>query len=112
MPRTHKPHIPRISFAMTPQDGELTFTFHGTNRQTIINTFSHLSSLCTDCLVTSEQLPFINGKCNYNIIATLSEPRTDILSPADWPMTVTRFLQKELICEVTYFDDYNKFLNA
>ena len=112
MKKKNDVHTTHISFAMMKlQDGRLSFSFHGAGKQTVMAVFGNLKNLCADYMIKSEHNIVVNGKCHYSIVVTLKEPRTDILPEADWPMMITRFLQKETTCDVTYFDKYEKFMN-
>ena len=101
-----------VSFTMLWRDDQLCFIFHGTTLQAVTAAFRHLSSLYSNYHVQTEQLPIINGKCHYNIVVTLTDPRTDTLSEADWPMMIIQLLQKESNCDVTFFEKFETFMNA
>ena len=53
-----------------------------------------------------------NGKCHDTVVATIAEPHLDMLSEKGWPMMIERFLVKMTPCQVTWFDDFDRFLNT
>lgn len=103
--------IPSISFASQLQGNVLCFVFHGVQKNTINRVFGRFQNFCDSYKITAERRNIINGKCHYNIVVEIAKPRTDILPLTDWPMMITHLLQKEVLCDITYFDDYEKFLN-
>ena len=103
----------RVGIAGTWRDERLCFMFHGATREAISEAMAGMKDLYADCRVTVERTNQMrNGKCPQTVVATVTEPRIDMLSEKDWPMMITRFLQKLMPCQVTYFDDVNKLLNA
>lgn len=102
----------RIAFAMIRKDQRLCFVFNGASRQAVSRLVDKMSSFCGGCQIEVEKLRITNGRCYESVVAAVSDPNTDILAEAEWPTIVTRFLQKDMPCEVTYFDNYEKFLNA
>ena len=102
----------RISFAKVWRGGQMCFMFYGITKQAASKVLSKMSSFYGKCQIEVENARITNGKCYQSIVATITEPHTNVLSEADWPMIITRFLQKDMPCEVTYFEDVNKFLNS
>ena len=111
--KVEAPLLRRIGIAGTWRDERLCFMFHGATREAISEAMGGMKDLYTDCSVTVERTNQMrNGKCHETIVATVTEPRLDMLSEKDWPMMIGRFLVKLMPCQVTYFDDVNKLLNA
>ena len=104
--------IRRVAFAMVWRGNQLCFTFIGASRQIVSRLFAKMSSFCGKCQVDVEITRITNGKHYESVVAAVSDPHTNILAEAEWPTIVMRFLQKDMPCEVTYFDNYEKFLNA
>ena len=103
----------RIAFAMYWHNEQLCFVFRGASKQVVCNVFSNMNNLCGDCCIEYGKLSnILNGKPYRSVTATVTEPRTDILPEADWPIMIERLLHKPMPCEVTYYDDINKLLNV
>lgn len=103
----------RIAFAMYWHNEQLCFVFRSASKQTIIRAFRNMSDFCRSYNITVEKpANFVNGKYNKNIIVIITEPRTDTLPEADWPIMIEHLLHKLMPCEVTYYDDINKLFNV
>lgn len=100
-----------IAFSMTWRSERLCFVFYGVTNRTITNIFRNIRSLYNDCEVITEKARITNSKYSNSVVATITNPHTNILPIDKWPMMIARLLKKSTACEVTYFDDFNKFLN-
>ena len=101
-----------IAFTKLWQDEQLRFVFHGVSVLAVSNAIQKMSRFYGSCSVRAEKAGITNGKCYSSVVAIVTRPHTDILPEADWPMMITRFLQKSVQCKVTYFDSLSKFLNT
>lgn len=101
-----------IAFTKLWQDEQLRFVFHGVSRDVVRNVFNKMSRFYGRCSVTIDKAVITNGRCYIRVVAEVGKPDFDILPEADWPMMITRFLQKSVRCNVTYFDSLSKFLNT
>lgn len=102
-----------ISFAKEWRDGQLCFAFHGATKQVIGNLFDRLTQFCGDCQITTDSLlhNITNGKCQRSVFVR-TKADTDILSEKELANMIIHMLQKETHYTVTYFDNFEKFLNA
>jgi len=104
----------RISFVMICQEGYLRFIFNGADIQTIKDVFNNMSRFCSGYQIATGKgdARIINGRCQQSIDITVTDPHLDTLPGAEWPIMIERFLRKKILCDVIYFEDLNKFLNA
>ena len=101
-----------VALAMLRQGKQLHFIFHGVSVLSVSNAIQKMSRFYGNCSVRVEKAGITNGKCYSSVVAIVTRPHTDILPEADWPMMITRFLQKSVRCNVTYFDSLSNFLNT
>ena len=101
-----------ITFSMMRRGEQLYFVFRGTTKQTVRDAIGNIGQFCSCFIVTHENATtVINGKCFGVVMATITEPRIDLIPEADWPIIIARFLSRATHREVTYVADFNKFLN-
>ena len=112
--KNSEPMLPRrIAFSKTWREERLCFAFHGATMEEVREALQGMSNLYGDCRVTVERTTRLrNGKCHDTVVATIAEPHLDMLSEKGWPMMIERFLVKLTPCQVTWFDDFDRFLNT
>ena len=101
-----------ITFSMTWRGERLCFVFRGTTKQAVRDTIGNMSQFCSSFAVVNENAAIINGKCFGYVVATITEPRIDLIPESDWPIIIARFLNRATNREVTYIDNINKLLNS
>lgn len=114
-----RPTVWQVSFAMQPREVEcnherpLTFVWHGSALKMIHYVFGIFrGTLFQDYSCKEEIAPqILNGKCWQTYIIEIKEPDEHRLSISEWPQIITHMLEKRFRCKVTYYKNYNKFLN-
>ena len=101
-----------ITFSMTWRGERLCFVFRGTTKPVVRDTIGNIGQFCSGFSVANENAAIINGKCFGDVVATITEPRIDLIPEADWPIIIARFLSRATHREVTYIDNMNKLLNS
>lgn len=105
--------ILNIGFTKEWRDNELYFIFCGVSEPIVCNVLSKMRCLYEDYIVTTETRTNIpNGVSHKRVVAFISRPLFNILSESEWPMMISRLLNKYIPCHVTFYPDANKFLNA
>ena len=91
----------------------LTFVWHGSALKMIHYVFGMFrGTLFQDYNCTEEIAPqILNGKCWQTYVVDIKEPDEHRLSVSEWPQIITHMLEKRFRCKVTFYKNYNKFLN-
>ena len=105
----------QVAMAVEPgEDGMLRFAFHAPCPSLIKDVFDRLrGTLFEDYQITEEVMgQIINGKCYRAWVAEVRGADTHKLSVTEWPMVIKGMMERRFRCRVTYFENYDKFLNA
>lgn len=95
-------------------DNTLLFVFHGAFKLMLSHVFGQLRrKLFEDYFLTEEMMPkIINGKCYRQLTVKIEQPDFHRLSLNEWPLIIKSMMERTFRCEMTYFDNYEKFLNT
>jgi len=103
----------RVAFAKEWRDKQLCFAFHGASRWIVANVFGWMRNIYDNCQVKVEIMPdIVNGKCYRSVVAMIDNPDTKALAESEWPTMIIHFIKDVLGYDVTYFENYEKFLNT
>ena len=96
------------------QEKSLRFVFHGAFKPMLSHVFGQLRDrLFHDYSMTEDMMPaIINGKCYRSLMIRIERPDFHRLSLSEWPLIIKSMMERRFCCEVTYFTDYEKFLNT
>lgn len=115
-----RPPVPQIAFAIEPREVEcnyekpLTFVFHGASCVKMVNyVFGLLCGTLFQDYSCKEEIAtqFLNGKCWQTYVVEITKPDEHRLSISEWPTIITYMLEKRFRCKVTFYKNYEKFLN-
>lgn len=92
----------------------LRFVFHGAYAKMLNYVFWVLRGrLFDDFRMTEYMVPIIlNGKCYRSLIIQIEQPDFHRLSLSEWPLIIRHLMERTFRCQVTYFDNFDKFLNT
>jgi hypothetical protein len=92
----------------------LKFVFHGAVKMMLSHVFSQLRErLFKDYSITENMMPTImNGKYYRSMTIQIEQPDFHRLSITEWPLIIKSMLERTFRCEVTYFTDFEEFLNT
>lgn len=101
-----------VSLTKEWRDGVLCFIFKGATKGLVSKAFAGLKGVCRYEISTEMAGRTRNGHCMWNIVVKTTAS-SDALSVSEDELTtlVVHFLRK-MNCEVTLFDDLQKFVNA
>lgn len=110
----------QVAMAVEPVEAQeddkkpLRIVFHGASKLMLRHVFGLLRGrLFEDFSLTDEMMPaIINGKCYRSMTILIEQPDFHRLSLNEWPTIIKSMMERRFRCEVTYFDNYEKFLNA
>ena len=105
----------KVALAVEPtDDGTVRLAFHVPHPILVRTVFNQLQGmLFADYQMTEEIMTqILNGKCFSAWVVTVSKPDLHRLSLNEWPTMIKSMMERRFRCEVTYFDNYEKFLNA
>lgn len=110
----------QVAMAVEPVEAQedekktLRIVFHGVSKLMLRHVFGLLRGrLFEDFSLTDEMMPaIINGKCYRSMTILIEQPDFHRLSLNEWPTIIKSMMERRFRCEVTYFDNYEKFLNA
>ncbi len=110
----------QVAMAVEPVESQeddkknLRIVFHGASKLMLRHVFGLLRGrLFEDFSLTDEMMPaIINGKCYRSMTILIEQPDFHRLSLNEWPTIIKSMMERRFRCEVTYFYDYEKFLNA
>jgi len=109
----------QVAMALEPTDeapGEslLRIVFHGAPKLMLRHVFGLLRErLFKDFSLDEDIMPIIiNGKCYRSIIIQIEQPDFHRLSLSEWPLVIKHIMERIFRCEVTFFEDYENFLNT
>ena len=105
----------RVALAVEPtDDGTVRLVFHVPHPILVRIVFNQLQGmLFSDYQMTEEIMTqILNGKCFSTWVVTVSKPDLHRLSLNEWPTMIKGMMESRFRCEVTYFDNYEKFLNT
>ena len=90
------------------------FVFHGAFREMLTTVFDILKGNLFDAydLEDEHQFGILNGRCYRAWVVHITNPDLQNMSLREWTSLITLLLQKHFRCKVTFFKDYEKFLNA
>jgi len=72
-----------------------------------------MRNIYDNCQVKVEIMPdIVNGKCYRSVVAMIDHPDTKALAESEWPVMIIHFIKDVLGYDVTYFENYEKFLNT
>lgn len=96
------------------KDCPLRFVFHGAKPLMIDVVFTRLrGKLFGGYQMTEEmQTRMLNGKCYRSWVVEVSEPDLHRLSVPEWPAIIKQMMESIFRCQITYFENYETFLNA
>lgn len=102
-----------IDWRGTNQD-KLCFVFHGATKPMLVNVFDLFKgNLYKDYSVGFETMPaMLQGKCYANRVVSIKEPNQNMLNVEEWPMLIKKLIEDNYRWSVTYFQNYEKFLNT
>jgi hypothetical protein len=110
----------QVAMAIEPTDDTqedtyktLRFVFHGAFKLMLSHVFRQLRErLFNDYSVTEEVMQIVNGKCYRSLIIQIEQPDLHRLSLTEWPLIIKSMMERTFRCKLTYFTNYEKFLNA
>lgn len=106
----------RVAVAVVPdmEDGTLAIAFRGATREMVAQSVRWFQGhLCRQIQLKSQRLPFIvNGKCHWQYEITATGIDTQRLAVQEWLLLICNNMKRNYPCEVTFFSDYDKFLNT
>ena len=114
-----RPTVWQVAFAMEKQEVEcntekpLTFAFHGSCLKMINYVFGQLRGTLYEDYTCKEEIAtqILNGKCWHTYIVEIKKPDERWLSANEWPIIIKYMMERRFRCKVTYYKNYNKFLN-
>ena len=92
----------------------LRFVFHGAAPLMLDVVFTRLRGKLFDDYQRTEEMhtQMLNGRCYRSQVVEVTNPDLHRLSLPEWPTMLSSMLQRTFRCQVTYFDSYDKWLNA
>ena len=110
----------RVAMALEPADeareqrGSMRIVFHGASKLMLRHVFGLLRGrLFKDFSLTDDMaLTIINGKCYRTIAVRFDQPDFYRLSLGEWPIIIKHLMEQAFRCKVTFFENYEKFLNT
>jgi len=90
----------------------LKFVFHGAVKMMLSHVFGQLRDrLFKDYSLVENIMPIVNGKCYHSLSIRIQQPDFHRLSLIEWPVVIKHLMERTFRCEVTYFANYEKFMN-
>ena len=100
--------------AGSQDDTTVRLAFHVPHPLLISSVFDRLrGTLFSDYQMTEDVMPqMLNGKCYRSWVVDVSHPDLHRLSISEWPTVIKSMMERRFRVQVTFFDNYEKFLNA
>ena len=105
----------QVALAVEPTDnGVVRLAFHVPHPLLVTEVMDRLQGTLFEGYALTEDIcpAMLNGKCYRQWVATVRNPDLHRLSLAEWLPMIKSMMERRFRCEVTYFDNYEKFLNA
>lgn len=111
----------QVAMAIEPMDDAqhdnekpLRIVFHGAFNVMLRHVFGLLRNrLFRDFMLTEDMMTtIINGKCYHFTTVQIEQPDYHRLSLNEWPLIIKHLMEQTFRCEVTFFENYEKFLNT
>lgn len=116
-----RPLVLQVAMAVEPPTGSLLeevnplrFAFHGASKVMLSHVFRELKDKLFRDFSLQEDIAnqMLNGKCYSTLVVTIDTPDLHRLSVGEWPAVIAHLMERSFRCRVTYFEKYEKFLNA
>ena len=96
------------------EDGTLRIAFRLPNPILVSTIFDRLRGTLfySYKMVENIMTNIVNGKCYRSWIVSVNQPYFQRLSLSEWPVIVKNMMEQRFHCNVTCFENYEKFINA
>lgn len=105
----------QVAVVVEPTDDTtVRLAFHVPHPRLVAAVMDCLQGTLFDGYTISEDIcpAIINGKCYRSWVAEVRNPDLHRLSLAEWLSLIKSMMERRFRCQVTCFDDYEKFINA
>ena len=105
----------QVAVTVEPTDnGAARLVFRVPHPLLVSTVFDRLKgTLFADYQISEELQPaMLNGKCYRSWVVDVHKPDLYRLSLAEWPAMIKSMMERRFRCQVTCFDNYERFLNA
>ena len=92
----------------------LRVVFRGAFKLMLRHVFGHLRQrLFKDFSIVDNITPtIVNGKCYRSMTVQIEKPDLYRLGLAEWPLMIKSMMERTFRVQVTFFESYERFLNA
>lgn len=109
--------VMQVAMAIEPGsngDATVRLAFKGAAKMMLTHVFTALKGKLFDDYSMAEEIAtrMRNGACSRTLTVSIEGPDFHRLSLCEWPAIIRHLMERTFRCRLTFFDKYDKFLNA